>query len=54
LSVTGWWNYDLADLHRLPLADPGRFVEEFEKARPSLRLYTPSATPLWDEIRNIL
>ncbi|MGG5886726.1 CatB-related O-acetyltransferase [Falsiroseomonas sp. HC035] len=54
LSATRWWDYELADLHRLPLQDPARFVEEFEKAKAGLRRYLPSANPLWDEIRTIL
>lgn len=54
LSATRWWDYELADLHRLPLQDPARFVEEFERAKPGLRRYLPAATPLWDDIRALL
>ncbi|MHB0671883.1 Chloramphenicol acetyltransferase [Roseomonas mucosa] len=54
LLASRWWDYELADLHHLPLADPASFLEEFERRRSDIRPYTPSRTPLWEDLENVL
>lgn len=38
-----WWNYELADLYRLRVANPVEFLDEFEATQPRLREYRPDA-----------
>jgi acetyltransferase-like isoleucine patch superfamily enzyme len=54
LAATAWWDYELADLHRLPLGDPAAFVAAFAAARPGLRPYRPGTAPLWEELKPLL
>ncbi|MBO1021485.1 CatB-related O-acetyltransferase [Methylobacterium sp. SD274] len=50
LIESQWWNYELRDLHNLPLGNPEKFLLELSQVKSDLRPYSPQSKPLWDII----
>ena len=46
-----WWEFELSDLHELPLSDPYKFIEQFEKNKNNIRPYKPLKSKFWDLIK---
>lgn len=46
-----WWEFELSDLHELPMSDPDKFIEQFEKNKNNIRPYKPLKSKFWDLIK---
>lgn len=51
LKELAWWDYHPADLARVPMNDPAKFIEEFGKLKPSLEPYRPKPIMVWEALR---
>jgi acetyltransferase-like isoleucine patch superfamily enzyme len=48
LMLSRWWDYELVDLHKLPLGDPRAFCDRFFELKSKIRLYNPRQVKVLD------
>jgi acetyltransferase-like isoleucine patch superfamily enzyme len=53
LNETRWWEYELADMHKLslPFSHPEKFIESFLKNKSNLRIYSPRKINLYEFLK---
>ena len=54
LQESRWWDYEHADLLKLPMGDPEALLTTLAQQSGNLRRYTPDQTPLWEKIQAVL